>query len=124
MAETFGITATDVRAAFPELFGGADPPSDDHVATRITEGHRITDVSREARMYCVAHLLALDAELTGEADGGSGEVKDEQEGSERTSYVTQAKDGRQAFFTTTGYGRRLLALEGRSQKAAVAILFA
>ena len=86
--------------------------------------HSIRDV---ATLYCAAHLLILDQEnLTelGQAvtapDGGAGVVTAESIGPRNISYLTQAGDDeRRAFFVTTPYGRRFLALEDRSPRATI-----
>lgn len=132
------ITRDQVRAQFPEL--GERPPQDLELPSSIRTlypdfddmvlGHvidlayQITDVSRDATLYCVGHLLAIKNEQTGAQDGGFGEVKREAQAGQDTIYMTQAKKARDVFFTTTAYGRMVLILEARSPACAISVVVA
>lgn len=114
------ITLADFRARFSEFSGLADA----RASELITEAYTLSDVTRDATMYCIAHLAALEAELTGALDGGSGVVKSEWLGPQRVTYETQAANEREVFFATTAYGRRVLALEGRTPKGTISVVTA
>ena len=114
------ITYSDFRARFAEFGSLADA----RISELITEAYQLTDVSKDATMYCVAHLAALEDERTGALDGGSGEVKGETIGPRRVEYVTLARQnnaGRDAFFSTTAYGRRVLTLESRVPRGVASV---
>ena len=64
------------------------------------------------------------AEETGAADGGSGELTAESTGPVQASYMAQAGSSREVFFTRTAYGREMIALERRSPKGQMSIVFA
>lgn len=107
-------------ATFQELFGKTKFPDEDAIRERLIEARQIHNVRTLATLYCAAHLLTLDAENDEPHDGGSGVVSEEGMGPRRVSYVTQASaegTARAAFFGTTSYGRRFLALEGGAARA-------
>ena len=88
--------------------------------TRIVEALQIHRWKELAVLYCTAHLLTLDTENAAAHDGGSGVVDSEALGPKKVSYVTQASaedTARAAFFSTTSYGRRFLALEEATPRA-------
>ena len=112
-------TVAEFRAQFPDTFPAATHP-DSLITTRIGEARQIHAVRKLATIYLAAHLLAVDAEATGEPDGGSGVVAGEKIGPRQVSYLTQA-DGKpgMSFFATTSYGRRYLALVASSPRGSV-----
>ncbi|MDE2848220.1 MAG: DUF4054 domain-containing protein [Gemmatimonadota bacterium] len=106
---------TPTRAEFREQFPSVDSAalSDDDLDRLIAEAVQIHSVRKLATLYLVAHLYELERQ----ASGGTvtkGEVKSEGVGPIRVSYVTQAQDGQESFFTSTRYGQRFLALERRT----------
>ena len=116
-------TVAEFRAQF-----GADFPEttypDATVEARIKEARLIHAVRKLATLYLTAHLIAIDAENTGEPDGGSGVVTSEKIGPRQVDYATQAggterSKARRAFFATTSYGRRFLMLADTSPRAAI-----
>ena len=112
-------TVAEFRAQFPASF--LDPTYPDAtVEARIAEARQIHAVRKLATIYLTAHLLAVDAEATGALDGGSGVVKSEGEGPRKVTYQNQS-DGmpNRAFFATTSYGRRYLALVASSPRGAI-----
>ena len=114
------LTVAEVRERFLDYASMSDAV----VSYLIAESYEITDVSRSATLYCVGHLLAIHPEQSGKADGGSGELMSEKEGELVRSYKTQACDEREVFFSTTAYGRRVLALENRSPGAVMSTVVA
>ena len=114
------LTVAEFREKFPE-FSTTD---NDTVSQLITEAYVITDVSRTATLYCIAHLAALMAETTAKLDGGSGVVKSETIGPRKIEYMTQATTEREAFFAITAYGRRVLRIESRTPRAVMSVVVA
>ena len=114
------LTVAEFKEKFPE-FGST---TDETVSTLITEAYEITDVARNATLYCIAHLAALEAETTAKLDGGSGVVKSETIGPRKIEYMTQAENEREAFFATSAYGRRVLRIESRTPSAVMSVVVA
>ena len=112
-------TVAEFRAQFPDTFPAATHP-DALIETRIGEARQIHAVRKLATIYLTAHLLAVDGEATGSPDGGSGVVAGEKIGPRQVSYLTQS-DGmpNRAFFGTTSYGRRYMALVASSPRGSV-----
>ena len=112
-------TVAEFRAQFPTAFLVATHP-DALITSRIGEARQIHGVRKLATLYLTAHLLAVDGEATGAPDGGAGVVKSEGIGPRKVAYLTQA-DGmpNRAFFATTSYGRRYLALVASSPRGAI-----
>ena len=106
-----------VRARFPEFADTADA----EIAVLTQTALSISAISQDALLYLVGHLIAISAEETGEADGGSGEVVSERIGAKAVSYAAQAKSGDEAFYTRTAYGRLFLALERRAPARALSV---
>lgn len=104
-------TRAEFRAQFPDIDVAA--LSDDDLDRLISEAVQIHCVRKLATLYVVAHLYELDRQATAGAVT-KGEVKSEGVGPIRVSYVTQAQDGPESFFTSTRYGQRFLALERRT----------
>ena len=104
-------TAAQVKARFSEFATTAD----DEITTAASTALRISAVDAEATLHLTAHLLSLRSGQTGKPDGGSGEVAKERIGDRDLEYVTLAAGaGREAFFSTSPYGRLFLILESRS----------
>lgn len=114
------LTVADFRSKFAE-FSSVD---DAVVSSLIPQAYGLSDVSEEATLYCIAHLVALKEEETGKPDGGSGEVMSDTIGPKTTAFMTQAETNREVFFSTTPYGRRVLAIESRTSESALAIVVA
>ena len=108
------ITVTEFRARFVGTFSDL---SDALIGELIAEAYGLSDTSRVATMYCIAHLAALESEVTGAPDGGSGVVASETIGPRKVEYKTQAMASRDVFFEQTSYGRSMLARESRSPAA-------
>lgn len=111
------------RAAFQEWFpgepfSGLEPAAIDRA---IAEARQLHDWNEIATIYLAAHLLAVDTEQGAlQPDGGSGVVQSEQIGPRRINYLTQAgEDERRAFYATTPWGRRFLALEDRTARVGI-----
>ena len=105
------VTLSDFRTQFPEFPQATSP--DENVNRVLAEAREIHCVSDLATLFCAAHLLALDEGPKG-IGAGSGEATMKQAGPLRVRYLTQAKTGRQVFFSSSTYGRRFLTLELRS----------
>jgi len=106
---------TPTRAEFREQFPDIDAAalSDSDLDRLIAEAVQIHSVRKLATLYVVAHLHELDRQAAAGAVT-KGEVKSEGVGPIRVSYITQAQDGPESFFTSTRYGQRFLALERRT----------
>ena len=113
------IDAAAVRAKIPELTVQAYP--DAAVTAAIGTAKQIAAATDEIWLHCTAHLLVLPR--TTVVDGGRGEVKSELEGPKQVQYMTQARDERDVFFSTTAYGRLVLMLEERSPAAQFSCMF-
>lgn len=106
-------TLAQFRARFPE-FG---PTGDSAVEGGIDRAKRHHARTLEGWLLAAAHLLALDGDRStvGGYDGGAGEVSAETLGPEQVEYETMAGGKpERVFYTTTRYGRELLALEART----------
>lgn len=109
-------TVADIKARMPEF---TDVP-DAEVMEAIGDAYALTAIDPQVTMYCVGHLLAL----RGERNAGisvSSTVVDSGAGPLSIRVKSQSKESRDAFFESTGYGRRVLALEGRSLAAVLRI---
>ena len=117
--------ATDV-AAFQARFPEFDSAVDSRVQAALDEANLIHSIRELATLYCAAHLLTLDNQLAsdGAFAGSPSEVKSRQVGPLRSDYVTQAKAGWQAFFSSTAYGRRFLTLERRCARTGIGAMVA
>ena len=107
------VTAAEFRSAFSEF----DALADAAVESLIARAYRLMEAGPRAALACAAHLAALDADATGQPDGGSGEVLSELEGPKNTTYRTMAEVGRETWFTQTKYGREAYTLERRSPRS-------
>ena len=110
------LTATELKQAIPPFADREDA----EVNRAIELAYQLSDVSRDATLYCAAHLLAISGE-DGDADGGSGEVEQEGLGPQAVRYKTQARRNPDVFFTRTAYGRLFLTMESRSPKAVISV---
>ena len=120
------MDAATLKARFPEF-----TQSEAVVEQVIAEAERLADSSDDLVLWAAAHLLALEAEHTGAADGGSGVVTAESIGPRRVTYATQVGGGAgaatndfAAFWATTSYGRRFLTLEARTASAVLTTIVA
>ena len=112
------------RAQFPTAFPNA---TDADIDGALAEAELLHSIRELATLYCAAHLLALDTEnfdaldnRIDKPDGGSGIVTAETIGPRRIEYLSVAgASERDAFFASTTYGRRFLALERRSPRASI-----
>ena len=110
---------------FRERFEEFEEINDRLIEDLIDEAYSITGINRFTVKYCTAHLVALEENLYGETTGGTGVITSERLGPKQTQYKTLAdKDARKAFFATTPYGERVLALEMRSARAALGVMVA
>lgn len=101
---------TTFRTRFPEFAQTADSI----VELALSDAKLLHARCPTATLFLAAHLLTLDQDETATGvDGGNGEASNMSDGSESISFVTQAETGQEAFYTTTKYGRRFLALEKR-----------
>lgn len=104
-------------AEFRERFTSFSELSDSLISELIPLAYSLSDTSRQATLYCVAHLAALQSEIGSTPDGGSGVVSSEQIGTDKVTYVNMAKEGRGVFFERTSYGRLMLAAEATTPKS-------
>lgn len=114
MAALDGVTVETFRARFAEFpaatFGIAA------VERAIETATQLCNISTDAQLHCVAHLLALLEQNQAEADGGAGEVRQEHIGPKMVMYKTQAMTEREVFFSSSPYGRLMLQLERRNPR--------
>lgn len=99
-------TAAEFKSKFSEFSATQDADVDSVVALAI----QINSRSLEIVNYLTAHLLTLRAEDTGKIDGGSGEVTMEGIGPKQSSYLAQAQNNSEVFFSRSSYGRMYLTL--------------
>ena len=108
------------RQRFPEFSEVENQP----VENAVEEAALLHTALPLATLYCAAHLLALN-KLQSDAVVSGGEIVSENSGPVGAQYVSQAEamsagaGSRDAFYTSTNYGRRFLALEKRSPGAAI-----
>ena len=114
------ITVAEFRERFDEFADLADTL----VSDLIGEAYGLSDTSRRATLYCVAHLCALESEHTGAPDGGAGVVSSEEVADRKVTYRTQSMKDRDVFFEATSYGRRMLAIESRTPQARMRVVVA
>ena len=114
------LEIADVRAEFPEFASTADSA----VARAIRLASQVTNVSRDARLYCAAHFLTKFAEETGKQHGGSGLVEREVLDDREVWYVTTAKKEADVFFSTSAYGDTYLTLARHAPRRVVSIVVA
>ncbi len=109
------LSVDEFRERHPE-FGGR---GDAEVEGALAEARALSDHTATLTSLCAAHLLALGpVDLAAQPDGGLGELASERIGPYQANYRTMAaqQGGRTAFFATTAYGRRFLALEVRTPR--------
>ena len=94
------------RARFPQF----NPISDETVQWAIDDAEVIAARTTLMWLFCTAHIIALEKDATDEADGGQGEVTEEQIGERRVKYLSMARWGEPTgvWLTQTMYGRRVL----------------
>ena len=114
--------AVDI-ASFKARFAEFSQDPDNSIQLVLDEAVQIHNIRELATLFCAAHLLVQNKGV----DSGvipSTEVTQRKVGPLGTSYITQAERGREAFFTTTSYGRRFLTLEKRSARASIGAIVA
>ena len=110
------LSVVEFRERYPE-FGGR---GDAEIEGALAEARALSDHTATLTSLCAAHLLALGpVDLGAQPDGGLGELASERVGPYQATYRTMTAGdreggGREAFFATTAYGRRFLALEART----------
>ena len=116
------LQVSHFRAQFPTGFPETDFP-DALVEARLSEALLHHAVRPLATLYATAHLLALDGQNTGKVDGGAGVVTGQTLGPQSVEYATMAAtdagNPNAAFWATTSYGRRYLALIRTSPRASI-----
>lgn len=112
------LTTAEFKISFPEF----NAVEDAVVQIAISRAYEFSDVSRTATELCAAHLLSLVSEQKGVADGGSGTVEMEKMGPKQTKYKTTARDERDAFFSSSPYGRLFLTAERHSPRRVVSVV--
>ena len=100
------VDLADFRARFAQF----DPISDETVQFAIDDAEVIAARTDRMWLFCAAHIVALEQDSTNEADGGQGEVTEEQIGERRVKYLSMARWGEatDVWLTQTIYGRRVL----------------
>lgn len=106
-------THADVKLRFPEFTLTEDSVVDLAIATALK---LCGETNFETILYAAAHILAVNSQNTGAADGGSGIVSMEILGPRTVQYQNMAKEGDEIgrFFEQSSYGRTVLMLEKRS----------
>ena len=114
------VSVEDFRAWFPRNFEGADDPD---IERAIKEALLLHDKSAEATLYLTAHLLSLNSEFQDTPDGGSGVILKETLGPKTVEYITNVDESKKnAFYSTTPFGRRFLALEARTPRSGIGLM--
>ena len=100
------VDLTTFRTRFPQF----DPISDETAQWAIDDAEVIAARTDRMWLFCAAHIVALEKDVTDEADGGQGEVTEEQIGERRVKYLSMARWGEPTgvWLTQTVYGRRVL----------------
>jgi len=100
------MTVVGFRDQFPEFARATDA----QVGQALTASSFLSARPASALPFAAAHLLAIQLERTGEPDGGSGEVKSESLAGAAMGTMPMAESGSDTFWTTSPYGRMVLAL--------------
>ena len=100
-------------AEFRRRFSEFDKTDDVEIEFALEEAKMLHNVRPLATLLACAHLLKISE---GDPLGSTGEIRHSQAGSAIVSYAVQAERGREAFWTSTTYGRRFLMLERRSHR--------
>lgn len=110
------MSIPEFRAAFPEFGSTADGPIED----ALEEGLVHHSATLKGQLLVAAHLLALSQESTGGSGSSvlTGDVASVSVAGQSVSVVPQSERGRDAFYASTRYGRRYLALR-RSRSTGV-----
>jgi len=106
------MTAAELRSKFPEFASKTDSELDGAMA----EARALASTPALSTPYAAAHLLAITSEQTGAPDGGSGEVRSESLAGASMATMPLARNAEDVFWTTTPYGRRVLALRSASPR--------
>ena len=114
---SFTVTVAQFRTQFADdatLLSSSDA----QIQRALDEALLIHRVQPLATLFCAAHIRTLDKAA---ADGKttSPEVSQRRAGPLSATYLTQAEENREAFFTSTSYGKRFLNLEKRSARAGI-----
>ncbi len=106
------VLLVDFRARFPEF---ADPTlTDAQVTLYLEDAVALHGLCDRAALYLAAHLWVLDRDqASGGIDDGLGEVSGDTIGKKSAQYKTIAERGKDAFYTTTPYGRKYIAFRDR-----------
>ena len=115
------MTTNDIsllRDSFREQFPELASTSDALVNRALREALEIHSSRTMATLYCAAHLLQLDQDINAGTASAS-EKSGAGVGSLSVQYVTQAEKGREAFFTSTDYGKRFLTHERRNARTGI-----
>lgn len=112
-------TVESFRERFPQFNGTAE----DQVAFALAEAKAIHNIKSLATLFLTAHILTLDAQGGG-GQNQSGEATMKRAGPVSASYITQAERGGEAFFTSTGYGKRYLNLAKHTPRAGIGAVIA
>ena len=112
------VTVAAFRERFPAPLFSAE--SEDSIAMAISDAQMLHTASELGTLLCAAHLLAVQSEDASAPDGGSGVVQKEKIGPRDITYLSDAgTDERRAFYATTSFGRRLMAIEARTPRMAL-----
>ena len=107
-------------ASFRERFPEFSESSDANVDLAISDALLIHRATARGTLFLAAHRLALKAEATSKADGGSGIVSSETIGPDKVDYETQADgDPERVYFASTYYGREFMLIESRTPRLVV-----
>ena len=93
------INAADFKAAYPAF----NSTQDSEVNAALAEAQDLFRTTERGVFLLTAHLLTINA------DGFDAETTAERVGEQAVSVKAQAETGRDAFYTSTLYGRRFLA---------------
>ena len=107
------VTVSAFRTQFPEF-----TESDVNVRKALDEALLIHSIRALATYFCAAHLLVFDQKVAA-GTVPTTEISQRGAGPLSAQYLTQAESGKEAFFTSTSYGRRFLTLEKRSARASI-----
>ncbi len=100
------VNFLEFRDRFPEFYS----VSDRNVERAMETARNIHSASDEAQLHLIAHLL----ELSRSDDSAAGEVISESVGPKSVTYMSQAGEPNEAYFTRTSYGQTFLVLEKRA----------
>ena len=107
------VTVSAFQTQFPEFTESAAD-----VQQALDEALLIHSIRALATYFCAAHLLVFDQKVAA-GTVPTTEISQRGAGPLSARYLTQAESGKEAFFTSTSYGRRFLTLEKRSARASI-----